>query len=226
MDRQIIEAMEHCPLFKGVEREELEVLMEHVAQCRIKYSRGQIVRNTGEACRYADIIIKGELLARMTGKTKHEVEVCRLTYGNIISPAFIFANNHNMPVTVIATKNTEMLRLEPEELLKLIDNYPTIRFNYICALSNIITFLTTKIRTLVLYSVKEKVARLIIDESTTQHSDTIYLHKSRQELADNFGIQKNSFIRALSNWVSDGAIEVKGKEIKIIDRKRLLELCP
>jgi CRP-like cAMP-binding protein len=222
MEKRIIDAMWHCPLFKGMTKTELDSLMEHVAQCRVTYLKGQVIRCVGSPCRYADIIIKGELVARMTGHSNHEVEVSRLTCGNILSPAFIFADDHSMPVTVEAVRDTEILRLEPDELLRLIDNYPVVRINYIRTLSNIITFLTTKLKTLVLLSVREKVARLIINESTVQGSDIIYFDKSRQELADSFGIQKNSLIRALNSWASEGAIKVEGKKIIITDKEKLI----
>jgi CRP-like cAMP-binding protein len=220
MEKHIIEAMERCPLFSGMTNAEIDLLMEHVAQCRVIYSKGQVVRSSGSPCMYADIIVKGELLARMAGKSNHEVEVCRLDSGHIISPAFIFADNHSMPVTVIATEKTEILRLEPDELSRLIDQYPVIRTNYIKVLSNIITFLTNKIKILALFSAKEKVEQLISNEYRTQHTDIIHLDKSRQELANSFGIQKNSLIRALNELVSEGAIKVKGREITILDKEK------
>jgi CRP-like cAMP-binding protein len=226
MEKRIIESLQRCPLFRGVEQTALENLMEHVAQCRIIYPKGQTVRTAGSVCRYADIILKGELLARMTGPSRREVEVSRFTVGNVLSPAFIFADNHSMPVTVVATKDTEILRLEPEELLRVIDDYPAVRLNFITTLSNIIAFLTCKIKTLVLLSVKEKVAQLIIHESDVQQADTISLPKSRQALADNFGIQKNSLTRALHNWASEGAISVNGRTITILDRDKLQCPCP
>jgi CRP-like cAMP-binding protein len=222
MEKHIMEAMRHCPLFVGMTDTELDLLMEHVAQCRVYYSKGQVIRRSGEPCRSADIIIKGELLARMVGKSNHEVEVCRLDCGDIISPAFIFADDRSMPVTVIATRETEILRLEPDELSKLIDHYPLIRTNYIKALSNIITFLTKRIKVLVLFTAKEKVAQLLLEECNSQHSTIIHLDKSRQELADSFGIQKNSLIRALNDLTADGAIEVRRREITIIDKEKLL----
>lgn len=222
MERRLTEAMWHCPLFRGMAKEEIDNLMEHVAQCRVTYSKNEVLVVTDNPCRYADIVIKGELSARMIWKSKREVEVCRLVTGDIISPAFIFADDHGMPVNVVAIEDTEILRLEPLELFKLIDTYPVIRTNYIRILSNIVTYLTRKIKVLVLLSVKEKVARFILDQSKEQETATIRLDKSRQELADSFGIQKNSIIRALSDLVSEGAVDVKGRKITILDDSKLL----
>ncbi len=217
MERHVIEAMMRCPLFNGMDSATIESLFEHVAQCRVNFSKGQVVKAEGAPCLYADIVIRGELMARMAGKANHEIEVCRLQCGSVISPAFVFADNRSMPVTVTARKETEIMRLQPDEMSRLIALYPVIATNYIKILSNIVAVLTNKIKILALFSAKEKVTQLIINEYQTQHSSVIHLDKSRQELAECFGIQKNSLIRALNELVSDGAVKVKGREITILD---------
>ena len=221
MDERIIAALTRCPLFLDMDNHDIDLLIEHVAQRRVILKKGEIYTTAGMACRYADIIIKGELATRMTGKSGKEVEVSRLERGNIIAPAFIYAKHNNMPVTVIASTDTEILRMEPSELSRLIGEYPQIRNNFISTLSNLNVFLTRKIRTLSLLTAKEKIARLIIEESLRHKSAKISLNKSRQEIADSFGIQKYSIIRALDDLINEGAIQVKGREITIIDRGKL-----
>ena len=93
--------------------------------------------------------------------------------------------------------------------------------NYIRVLSNIDVFLTQKMRVLSLFTVREKVAYLLLEQAGEQGSDTIHLHRSRQAIADSFGIQKFSLLRVLSDLEKEEIIQIKGKEIKIIDRKRL-----
>ena len=72
-----------------------------------------------------------------------------------------------------------------------------------------------------LLTVREKVAFLILDTATKQKSETIHLDKSRQEIADTFGIQKFSLMRCLSEFAESGAISVEGKNITILDRRKL-----
>jgi hypothetical protein len=47
MEKHIMEAMRHCPLFVGMTDTELDLLMEHVAQCRVYYSKGQVIKKVG-----------------------------------------------------------------------------------------------------------------------------------------------------------------------------------
>ena len=93
--------------------------------------------------------------------------------------------------------------------------------NFIRILSNIDVFLTRKMKILSLFTVREKVAYLLLERAGEQGSDEIHLERSRQEIADSFGIQKFSLLRVLSDLEKEGVIEIKGKNIKILDRHKL-----
>ena len=111
--------------------------------------------------------------------------------------------------------------MQPEALKTLMDTDETIRMNFIRILSNIDVFLTHKMKILSLFTVREKVAYLLLERAGEQGSDEIYLERSRQEIADSFGIQKFSLLRVLSDLEKEGVIEIKGKNIKILDRHKL-----
>lgn len=135
----------------------------------------------------------------------------------LIAPAYIFAHNNEMPVSVETSKKTTLLRMRPSELKLLIDTNERIRWNFIQHLSRIDIFLSQKMRMLSLFSVKEKVAQYLIKMATEQQSRTIRLDVSRQEMADIFGIQKFSLLRCLSEFEEKGAIRIEGKTITILN---------
>lgn len=135
----------------------------------------------------------------------------------LIAPAYIFAHNNEMPVSVETSKKTTLLRMRPSELKLLIDTDERIRWNFIQHLSRIDIFLSQKMRMLSLFSVKEKVAQYLIKMATEQQSRTIRLDVSRQEMADIFGIQKFSLLRCLSEFEEKGAIRIDGKTITILN---------
>lgn len=65
-------------------------------------------------------------------------------------------------------------------------------------------------------------AYLLLELSKEQQSLEIHLQRSRQEIADSFGIQKFSLLRVLSDFEKEGALEINGKVITIIDRQKLI----
>ena len=210
MTTKILNALGRCPLFRGLTQAEIETMMEGVAYRLVAFEKKDIYALTGYPCRYADIIVSGEMVARMAGVP-----------GNIIAPAFIFAQDKRLPVSVETDVDTQVLRMSPQELKRLIDTEETIRMNFIQSLCDIDVFLTRKMRILSLLTVREKVSYFILTAAKEQGSDTIRLDKSRQEIADSFGIQKFSLLRSMSELVEAGAIQVDGKTITIIDRGKM-----
>ena len=210
-----------CSLFQGMSPEDINQLMSLVGYKLVSYKKKDIYLLAGMPCKFADIVIEGQLVARMVSLSGKSVEVSRLNAGDLLSPAFIFAHDNSMPVSVETDKPTLIFRLQPSTLKYLIDTNETIRMNFIRTLSNINVFLTKKMRLLSLLTVREKVASFILETANKQQSNVIKLDKSRQEIAESFGIQKFSLLRCMSELVEVGAIKVEGKTITILDKNKM-----
>ena len=218
---QMMEVLQKCPLFAGMSTLSIDLALGNISYQIINFAPRDVYTLAGMPCRFADIVLSGSLICRMVSLSGKQVEVTRLRPGNLIAPAFIFAKNNSMPVSVETDSEVTLLRMTPQTLKKLIDDDADIRMNYIRSLSNIDVFLTHKMKVLSLFTVREKVAYLLLERAGEQNSNTIRLTRSRQEIADSFGIQKFSLLRVLSEFEKEGVIRVDGKTIEIIDRSRL-----
>ena len=221
MEVSINETLSHSPLFNGLTAKEIKELLQPVNFKIVEYPAKEIYTLAGMPCKYADFILKGELISRMTGLTGKKVPIDRLKACILIAPAFIFAKNNAMPVSVETAQHTTILRMMPSELKHLIDNNERIRMNFIQLLSSIDVFLTQKLRMLSLFTVREKVAYFLMKAAKEQQSRTIKLSNSRQEIADTFGIQKFSLLRCLSEFEDNGAIKIDGKQITILNSDKM-----
>lgn len=218
---QMMQVLQKCPLFAGMSTLSIDLALGNISYQIINFAPRDVYTLAGMPCRFADIVLSGSLICRMVSLSRKQVEVTRLRPGNLIAPAFIFAKNNSMPVSVETDSEVTLLRMTPQTLKKLIDDDADIRMNYIRSLSNIDVFLTHKMKVLSLFTVREKVAYLLLERAGEQNSNTIRLTRSRQEIADSFGIQKFSLLRVLSEFEKEGVIRVDGKTIEIIDRSRL-----
>ena len=126
-----------------------------------------------------------------------------------------------MPVGVETDTDVTVLRIQKAMFRNLINTNEQVRDNFIRVLSNINAFLTHRMRILSLFTVKEKVAYLLLERAGEQGSNVIHLERSRQEIADSFGIQKFSLLRVLSDFVKAGAISINGREVIILDRTKM-----
>lgn len=221
MEVSINETLSHSPLFNGLTAKEIKELLQTVNFKIVEYPAKEIYTLAGMPCKYADFILKGELISRMTGLSGKQVQIDRLKACILIAPAFIFAKNNAMPVSVETAQHTTILRMMPSELKHLIDKNERIRMNFIQLLSSIDVFLTQKLRMLSLFTVREKVAYFLMKAAKEQQSRTIKLSNSRQEIADTFGIQKFSLLRCLSEFEDNGAIKIDGKQITILNSDKM-----
>lgn len=222
MEDRFIKVLSACPLFVGMSMLQIDMALESASYRVVELPSHDVYALAGMPCRYADIIVKGTLISRMASISGKQVEVTRLKEGTLVAPAFIFATEKALPVSVETDGEVELLRMKPDELKALIDTDEQIRMNFIRILSNIDVFLTHKMKVLSLFTVREKVAYLLLELSKEQQSLEIHLQRSRQEIADSFGIQKFSLLRVLSDFEKEGALEINGKVITIIDRQKLI----
>ena len=221
MNDFIMHALRQCPLFMGMSEVSIELALGSINYQIVSLEKRDVYALAGMPCRFADIVVKGSLVCRMASLSGKQVEVSRLRSGNLVAPAFIFSKDRSLPVSVETDGRVELFRMKPDSLKSLIDNDDAIRMNFIRILSNIDVFLTQKMKILSLFTVREKVAYLLLERAGEQGSNEIHLERSRQEIADSFGIQKFSLLRVLSDLEKEGAIEIKGKIIKILNRRGL-----
>ena len=215
------EILTNSPFFNGLTAKEIKELLQTVNYKIVEYPAKEIYTLAGMPCKYADFILKGELISRMRGLSGKQVQIDRLKACVLIAPAFIFAKNNAMPVSVETAQHTTIMRMMPSELKHLIDTNERIRMNFIQLLSSIDVFLTQKLRMLSLFTVREKVAYFLMKAAKEQQSRTIKLSNSRQEIADTFGIQKFSLLRCLSEFEDNGAIKIDGKQITILNSDKM-----
>ena len=215
MDIDTLQGLKQCPLFQDLAEAEIIDLMHSVRYRVVHYHKGDVLAFEGSDCLYADIIIRGEMVASLMGPSGRIIRVAAHQAGKLLAPAFLFASDNQYPVTVEATTETTVLCLMPADLEKMLNSDQRLMMNYIRMLSNIVCQLTKKVRMLSM-SVREKVSLYLIEQSRLQQTKNIILPLSRQELADHFGIQKYSLLRCLNELKQEGVIRVEGRHIHIL----------
>jgi CRP-like cAMP-binding protein len=225
MERNVLKALQLCPLFEGFAAKDIEQMMDSVSYQLIRLDKKEVFIPAGTPCEFADIIISGEIIARMEGPSGKYMQITSRTIGWLLDSAFIFGKNKTVPVNMVANKPTTILRMTSSTMLMLLNIDERFRFNFIQLLSGFCDYLARKARVLTLYTVREKVAIFLLEQSKLRNSDDFILQKSRQEIADSFAIQKFSLQRCLKEFAADGVIKLNGKQITILKKEKLEALA-
>ena len=93
--------------------------------------------------------------------------------------------------------------------------------NFLTMNADLTLFLTNKLQMISLKSLRKKLATFFL-EKTTLENNTFNLKRSRTQLAEYFGVQRQSLARSLKEMENDGIIQLRGRIIKVLDRSRLI----
>jgi CRP-like cAMP-binding protein len=225
MERNVLKALQLCPLFEGFSAKDIEQMMDSIPYRLIRLDKKEVYLSAGTPCNFADIVVTGEVIARMEGPSGKYMQITSRTIGSLVNSAFIFGKNKIIPVNMMASKPTTILRMTPASMQMLINIDERIRFNFIQFLSGFCDGLGRKVRMLTLHTVREKVAIFLLEQSRKYKSDDFMLQKSRQEIAESFAIQKFSLQRCLKEFAADGIIQLNGKQIIILDKDKMMALA-
>ena len=66
MEQKVLNALTLCPLFAGMTPTEIEIAMSGASYRLVHYDSHDIFALAGMPCRYADIIVSGVLICRMS----------------------------------------------------------------------------------------------------------------------------------------------------------------
>lgn len=216
MDIDTLRGLTQCPLFAGLNDEEVIELMHTVRYRILRYRKGDIFALAGETCQHADIVISGEMMTNLIGPSGRSIRLTMMHSGKMLAPAFLFAQTNLYPVNVEAAVDTQVLRLTQYDLEKLLHTDTRLMVNFIRILSNNIAYLTKKIGMLSM-TVREKIMLYLKEQRQEQQTNRIHLSLSRQQLADLFGIQKFSLQRCLNELQEEGVIRLEGKFIQMLN---------
>lgn len=214
MDIDTLNGLKSCPLFKGLADNEVIDLMHRVHYRVQVYEKGDLLALAGDPCRHANIVVSGEMSAKLIGPSGRVVRMDLHHSGQLLAPAFLFAKDGHYPVTIEAEKSSRVLRIASADVQAMLETEPRIMMNLIGILSNNISFLTKKVGLLSM-TVREKVGSFIQAEMKRQGTNSIILNLSRQQLADELGIQKYSLQRCLHELQEEGAVHIDGKQIHV-----------
>lgn len=102
----------------------------------------------------------------------------------------------------------------------LLEN-PRLAINMIVALSQLLRGFATLVDALALREVSARVAKYLLDLAVQSEGEVLTLEVSKRALAARLGTVSETLSRTLRRFREEGMIEVKGPQIRLLDREAL-----
>ena len=210
------------PYLRGVPVGELRAL---AARCMLRTtSRGGTVFVEGAPAEGLVVILEGRVkLARVSVRGREQIlhtEGPGATLGEV--PVF---DGGGYVASAVSLVPSRLLVVSRAALLDLCRRRPEVALGIVNVLARRLRRFAALIEDLALRDVTARVAGYVADEVRHAGRDDVVLGGTRDEIAAHLGTVRELVSRALSRLRTEGILTLRGRSVRVLDRRRLVRLA-
>ncbi len=208
--------------FRKLIPSELEFINQKKTQ--IRYNKGENICKQGAFASYVLYISNGLVKLYLENTNKKFTNIKILKASDFIGLASIFGDNiYNY--SAIALKETDVCLIEKEGIKKLLYNNADFASEMIKRFCNEEKHYFDIIRSISYKQMPGRLADTLLHlDSSQPTNENVFKYITRKDIADFACISKESTIKLLAEFKNDGLINIEGKNIDILDPKKLKEI--
>ncbi len=218
----ILSFIDHVPLFKGLPSEQLERLARIAAFRTIK--RGEVLFVDGEEANGFYVTVRGRVKVYKLSPEGKEQVLHIVEFPEPFGEVPVFSGGR-FPANAQAIEESLLIFFPRPAFVELIRNDPSLAMNMLALLAGRLRQFAGLIEGLSLKEVPGRLASYLIylsDKSGGHNSLELDIPKGL--LANLLGTIPETLSRILARMTAEGLVEVEGRRITLLDRKRLEDL--
>ncbi len=221
MEKNILKS----PLFYGMTDVELSAVLEEFPHVVRTFSENDFVLLQGDSYISLLVIISGRLQAQMVDSSGKLIVIEEFTAGQVLAPAFLYAEQNKLPVSLLVIEETEILSVKKSVFTAMMQKHQIILTNFLQLLSNRTAFLTKKLQFHAFKNIKSKIAYFLLNIYCEEKNTKFKLPQTQQNIADLLGVTRPSLARSFAEMEKEGLLVLSGKNIELLDINRLQRLA-
>lgn len=191
-----------------------------------EYAKKDVIFREGDHAHTLFYVVKGKVKATKTDSYGKDLVTDLYSPGDFVGYIPLLEDEvyHE---TAIALEDSDLIIIPKEDFKSLINSNRDVAGKFIKMLANNVFEKEERLLKLAYGSVRERVADALIQlqlRYKEEGQDEFSIRISREDLASIVGTATESLIRTLSEFKSDGVVEISGREIRIKDEEALKRL--
>lgn len=217
--------LKKCPLFEGIEENELDFLLSCLSATEKSYKKDEFILSYGDKPLYVGIVLSGNIHIFQEDYWGNRSILASVEEGFLFGEAFSCSQIESIPVSVIANKETKVLLIDYKKIITTCTSTCTFHArliqNMIKILANKNILLTQKISHLTKRSIREKLLSYLSEQALKSKSNSFEIPYNRQELSDFLAIDRSAMSNTLGKMRDEGIIKFNKNKftLKQIDNK-------
>jgi CRP-like cAMP-binding protein len=212
--------LRNVPLFKQLADEEIDRIA--AATTDLHVPRGEILFNRGDPCVGMHIVLYGQVKLAFVTPTGGEKVIEIIGPGQSFGEALMFMDK---PYIVMAQTLADslLLHVAKSAVFEGIERDPGFSRRMLAGLSQRLHSLVSDVESYSLLSAKQRVIGYLLRDDTAADSETatVMLPTAKSVVASRLNVTPEHFSRILHELTEAHLIEVRGREVRILDIAKL-----
>ena len=211
-----------APCFQMLSPEEAELV--RASKTQVLFRKGDNLTKQGAFASYALFVINGLARQYIEGDGSRSFNLRIIKPGEFVGLSAIFTQN-TFNYSSVAMTDCQVFLVEKEAIAQIVKKNGLFGFNLIKRYCEQNANLFDTLRTVLYKQMNGRMADtlLYIDRLKTENPEIFQL-LSRKEIADFAGVSTESAVKLLKSFEKDGLIELREKDILIVNQKELQEI--
>lgn len=209
-----------CPLFHGVNEEELSDMLSCLDAREHSYARGELIFREGEAADRVGIVLEGEVHISRGDHAGNRHVIGAVEPGQLFGEAFACAGIDRLPVSAQATRDTRVLLLACSRIISTCPASCTFHNLVVRNLLRIVAqknlMLSQKIQFISQKTTREKLLAFLSAHAKAQGGGVFSIPYDRQSLADYLGVERSAMSAELSRLKKDGVLDFHKNQFRFL----------
>ncbi len=217
--KKYLKILKKCPLFYGIEEEELLRLLSCLGAKVDSYDKKYTVFREGSQAKYLGIVLSGSVQIISIDYFGNRNIITEVYEAELFGEAFAAAEVNQIPVQIIANEPAEIMLIDMTHILHTCKNacgfHQKLIFNLMRDLAQKNILFHSKLEIVSKRTTREKLLAYLADMAKKSGQKSFYIPFDRQELADFLGVDRSGLSVEISKLKSEGIIEVQKNYFKL-----------
>jgi len=205
-------------MFAQLEAPVLEALAQRAASRT--YEDGHVLFHEGDPCDGVYVLASGSVRIFKTSASGRQLTLAIENAPATVAEVPLF-DGGPYPASVKAMAPVTALFISKRDFQAVCLQHPQVALRALAVFGQRLRMLLSLIESVTFGSIRQRLARALMEQADLHGSDTFPLPWTHQEIALNLGTAREVVSRNLSRFQVDGLIEVSQKRITLLDRDGL-----
>ena len=218
--KNYLEILKKCPLFAGIDVADLLAMTSCLGADTADFARGDVIFAEGEPARRMGLMLSGSAQIIKTDYFGNRTILTRAEPGELFGESFACAQLAELPVSVVATEDSEVLLMDCQRLLTTCSNscdfHNKLIFNLLKVVATKNLIFHQKMEITSKRTTREKLMAYLASQAKLRGSSSFTIPFDRQELADYLEVDRSGLSAEISKLRKEGLLECERNRFRLL----------